>query len=65
LKRDGVREQIVQMPSDHYRNMADAFAESVNQKNSVPTPLSDALANMKIIDAIFASAKTSCWIDIK
>ncbi|GGY61978.1 deoxyfructose oxidoreductase [Cellvibrio zantedeschiae] len=65
LKRDGVREQIVQLPSDHYRNMADAFAESVNQKNSVPTPLNDALANMKIIDAIFASAKDGCWFSIK
>ncbi|RZA07122.1 MAG: Gfo/Idh/MocA family oxidoreductase, partial [Moraxellaceae bacterium] len=54
LKRDGVREEIVQMPSDHYRNLADAFAKAVHQKISVPTPLSDALANMKIIDAIFA-----------
>jgi len=65
LKRDGAREQIVQMPSDHYRNMADAFAETVHQKISVPTPLSDALANMKIIDAIFASAKDSGWVAIK
>lgn len=65
LKRDGVREKIVQIPSDHYRNMADAFAESVNQKNHVPTPLSDALANMKIIDAIFASAKDSVWVAIE
>jgi predicted dehydrogenase len=30
----------------------------------VPTPLSDALANMKIIDAIFASAKDSQWVPI-
>lgn len=65
LKRDGVREEIVQIPSDHYRNMADAFAESVSQKNPVPTPLSDALANMKIIDAIFASAKDSLWVAIE
>ncbi len=64
LKRDGVREQIVQLPSDHYRNMADAFAESVKQKITVPTPLSDALANMKIIDAIFSSAQTNQWISI-
>lgn len=65
LKKNGVREEIVQLPSDHYRNMADAFAESVTQKESVPTPLSDALANMKIIDAIFASAKNGGWIAIE
>jgi predicted dehydrogenase len=64
LKRNDVREEIVQIPSDHYRNMADEFAQSVFAKESVPTPLSDALANMKIIDAIFASAKDSQWISI-
>jgi predicted dehydrogenase len=65
LKREAVREEIVQTPSDHYRNMADAFAQSVFAKNEVPTPLSDALANMKIVDAIFASAKASQWISIE
>lgn len=64
VKHDGEREEIVQIPSDHYRNMADAFALSINNKHSVPTPLSDALANMKIIDAIFASAKDSKWITL-
>ena len=62
VKHEGVREEIVQPPSDHYRNMADAFAQSIFAKESVPTPLSDALANMKIIDAIFASAKNSEWV---
>jgi len=65
LKQNGVREDIVQLPSDHYRNMADAFTDSINQNKPVPTPLSDALANMKIIDAIFASAKDNCWIAIQ
>jgi predicted dehydrogenase len=65
LTREGVREEIIQTPSDHYRNMADAFAHSVFAQESVPTPLSDALANMKIIDAAFASAKASQWISIE
>ena len=65
VKHEGVREEIVQPPSDHYRNMADAFAQSIFAKESVPTPLSDALANMKIIDAIFASAKNSEWVAIE
>lgn len=62
LKRDGQREEIVQQPSDHYRNMADAFAQSVQEKTAVPTPLADAQANMKIIDAIFASAANNQWV---
>jgi predicted dehydrogenase len=65
LKRNDVSEEIIQPPSDHYRNMADEFAQSVFAKVSVPTPLSDALANMKIIDAIFASAKDSQWIAVE
>lgn len=64
LKRDGQREEIVQQPSDHYRTMADAFAQSVQDKTSVPTPLADARANMKIIDALFASAASSQWVAI-
>jgi predicted dehydrogenase len=64
LKRDDQREEIVQQPSDHYRNMADAFAQSVQDKTPVPTPLADALANMKIIDAMFASAANNQWISL-
>lgn len=51
-------------PTDHYRNMADAFAESVQQDLPVPTPLSDAVANMKVIDAIFSSAHSRQWVEI-
>jgi predicted dehydrogenase len=65
LKRNGANETITQPDSDHYQNMADAFAESIYQNEPVPTPLSDALANMKIIDAIFASAKDSLWVAIE
>jgi predicted dehydrogenase len=64
LKLDGAYEQIVQTASNHYSNMTDEFAESINNNTPVPTPLSDALANMKIIDAIFASAKNNCWVAI-
>jgi len=64
LKRDGVAEELVQTPSDHYRNMADAYAESITSNATVPTPLNDALANMKIVDAIFASAFDGHWISI-
>lgn len=64
LKRDGVAQEIVQTPSDHYRNMADAYTESIISNTAIPTPLRDALANMKIIDAIFTSANDGRWITL-
>ncbi|MDR2071415.1 MAG: Gfo/Idh/MocA family oxidoreductase [Treponema sp.] len=39
----------------------DAFAEAVIGKTEVPTPVSDAVANMAVLDAVFASAKSGKW----
>lgn len=64
LKRDGKLAVHTQLPCDHYRIMTDAFADAVLNDKPVPTPLDDAIANMKIIDAIFASAKNSQWISL-
>lgn len=58
------RERILLESSNHYRLMGDAFARSILDDTPVPTPLSDALANMRIIDAIFASAESGTWISI-
>jgi predicted dehydrogenase len=64
LSSNGEKRELVQAASNHYRNMCDAFAQSIQQNTQVPTQLSDAFANMKIIDAIFASAKQKQWVDI-
>lgn len=64
LKRNSQVESLRISGADHYRNMADAFALSIRNNQPVPTPLGDALANMKIIDAIFASVKTGQWIEV-
>ena len=39
----------------------EAFARSLIEKTAVPTPLSDALANMAVLDAIFASVASGKW----
>jgi predicted dehydrogenase len=39
----------------------DAFAEAIIGKTEVPTPVSDAVANMAVLDAVFASAKSGTW----
>ena len=49
---------------DQYTLQGDAFASAVFQNTPAPTPLTDALANMRIIDALKASAESSCWIHL-
>lgn len=44
-------------PCDQYALQADAFAKAVLEQTAVPTPLEDALSNMKVIDSIFRSAE--------
>ena len=49
-------------PADQYGAQADAFAAAVRSGGTAPTPLSDALANMAVIDALAASADRGEWV---
>ena len=49
---------------NHYTEQGDQFSLAILNNTDVPTPLSDALANMKVIDKIFESAKLNKWLDI-
>jgi predicted dehydrogenase len=64
LQREKKPELIEIAPVDQYSEMADAFALSILNNSRVPTPLSDALANMRIIDAMFMSAKQNQWVSL-
>jgi predicted dehydrogenase len=46
---------------DQYTIQGDAFSRAIREDSEVPVPLEDALANMKVIDAIFRSATTNRW----
>ena len=59
----GVRE-IATGPVDQYAEMFKAFAAAVRAGGPVPTPPSDALANMKVLDALFRSAETGRWEEV-
>lgn len=41
---------------DQYSRQADAFSQSIIDDTAVPTPLTDAIGNMKVMDAIVESA---------
>jgi predicted dehydrogenase len=47
---------------DQYTVQADLFALAVLEDGPVPTPLEDALANMKVIEAVVQSARRGTWV---
>jgi predicted dehydrogenase len=58
----GITERVVKTEvADQYLLEFDAFAQSLIKKTGVPTPISDAVANMSVLDAIFASASSGKW----
>ena len=48
-------------PASQYRLMFEAFSSSVLESKPVPTPPSDAVCNMKVIDAAFRSEQSGLW----
>jgi predicted dehydrogenase len=47
---------------DQYTLQGDLFSQAILNDTPVPTPLEDAVANMKVIEAIFESARTGSWV---
>ncbi len=47
---------------DQYTIQGDLFSKAILNDTDVPTPLEDAVANMKVIDALVESAKIRSWI---
>jgi predicted dehydrogenase len=56
--------EILVDPADQYTIQADRFSEAVLGRRSLPTPISDAMSNMKAIDAVFASAAGNRWVEV-
>jgi predicted dehydrogenase len=58
----GGKVQVEHIPvCDQYTVQGDAFSEAIRENREVPVPLEDALGNMKVIDAIFRSARHGTW----
>ena len=49
---------------DQYTIEGDAFSQAILDDTPVPTPLDDAVANMRVIDAVSASARTGAWVEL-
>jgi predicted dehydrogenase len=49
---------------DQYTIEADELSRAVLDDTPVPTPLEDAVANMRALDAVLASARCGAWVEL-
>jgi predicted dehydrogenase len=54
--------EIVLDVCDQYTIQGDLFSQAVLDDTPVPTPLEDAVANMKVIEALVQSARRGTWV---
>jgi predicted dehydrogenase len=56
------REEIVLPVADQYTLQADAFAKAILDDTPVPTPIEDAVANLRVIEAVVESSRQGRWV---
>jgi predicted dehydrogenase len=54
--------EIVMESCDQYAIQGELFSQAVLNDTGVPTPLEDAVANMKTIEAVARSAESGMWV---
>ena len=47
---------------DQYTIQGDLMARAILDDTPVPTPIEDAVANMRVIEAIFRSGRQNAWV---
>ncbi len=57
-------EEIIFDICDQYTIQGDLFSLAIINNTDVPTPIEDAVANMKVIEKIISSAKKECWLSV-
>ncbi|ACB73628.1 Gfo/Idh/MocA family protein [Opitutus terrae] len=65
LQRGTAIEEVTFAACDQYTLQADAFARAILDDTPVPTPLTDAVGNMRVIEAVFASAREATWVELR
>ena len=63
-QRGGEIEEIVLDVCNQYTIQGDLFSRAVLEDTQVPTPLEDAVANMRVIDALVRSAGDGTWASV-
>ncbi|MBN9389747.1 MAG: Gfo/Idh/MocA family oxidoreductase [Chloroflexi bacterium] len=58
----GGQTELIDLPTvDQYTIQGDLFSQAVLDDTPVPTPIEDGVANMRVIDRVFESARTNTW----
>jgi len=58
----GEVEEIILEICDQYTIQGDLFSQAVLNDSEVPTPLEDAVNNMRVIEALLRSAERGSWV---
>ena len=56
--------EIIIDPCNQYTIQGDLYSQAIINDSNVPTPIKDAVANMKVIDKIMESHKKGIWVKI-
>lgn len=64
LQSSSEMKELTVAACDQYTRQGDLFSQAVLNNTSVPTPVDDAVANMRVIDGVFASQQQRKWIAI-
>ena len=60
-QQSGQPREIVFDACDQYAIQSDLFSQAILNDSDVPAPLDDALANMRVIESLFESARQGRW----
>ncbi|MEX2315595.1 MAG: Gfo/Idh/MocA family oxidoreductase, partial [Pirellulales bacterium] len=55
-------DEIALPQCNQYTLQGDLFAQAVLEDRAVPTPIDDAVANMRVIERVIASANSGAWV---
>lgn len=62
----GASAEVIEIPvCDQYEIQGSLFSQALREQREQPIPLEDAIGNMRVIDAVFESAKTGEWKEIR
>jgi predicted dehydrogenase len=61
---DHVQEILLEV-CDQYTIQGDLFAKAILENSEVPTPIEDAVANMRVIEAVLESGKNGTWVAVE
>jgi predicted dehydrogenase len=64
LQTDGQPELVLHPVSDQYTLQGDLMSQAILNDTPVPTPIEDAVANMKVLEAVRQSAEVSGWVEL-